>query len=724
MPQRPPPAQYDPVHHGLMPLFSVSNSDSSQGLCHNPSIVHHSQPSILLASHDQIPEGAPAVDNMDSSAVRGPDVNHTESNSCDVPPHEDDISSPAASRTVPKRLKDCTVAQLGAILGLTRAELRTHVKPALLQKCGHRGVGLKELRTLPEETWEQLQVDRASKKRQKLIMNTTREENIGTSLSGAALDDDTNAHMNQHRATIPWPYQSLRMEAMRLMLERDHDFTFTSLQLGASSDADVDADADGTAEAPLTLDRFRREFMQMDTKLLPQGNGCCLTPLGYRVKAKSAAEASTMETYSTSSLSNYSSRCVEFLAFVLRRCELVWPLLTPDNIQAFLTQYVQRAKKSTSIAQAHNTTTTQDMLANVRKALNWVAWLERSDPMWESIIHDGFPVSTYQWPPQWFETKYAPASGEVTSASRRRLKQLEGEKQCQDSLPHPSMIQNHVRTSRSEFQRIVQRMMELGQFEMAANETHCTQGIQRKYCYGMCAMMDLAVVFVEQDRDLGQLEIFGTTFLSTTIRGGKGNSAGCKDEGVMRHKMLWACSVSHLAWLLHKRYVWCEEKNGPLIDVDWADLESWSTHKVIGNSHQDPTASLPALQISQTLSAVMQETLGYGPVRLACVKKNGGNRVNGANEAIRNGASPQDVQIQGGWTGQHSSADKNRGSVLETHYLQLDSHLPTMQCSAGYKIGDKRTDAGGREAIPVGMVTGQFFGDIISQLTLTLQEVT
>ena len=78
---------------------------------------------------------------------------------------------------------------------------------------------------------EQLQADRAIKKRQKLIMNTTREENIGTNLSGAALDDDTNDHMNQHRATIPCPYQLVRMEAMRLMLERDHDFTFRTCRV-------------------------------------------------------------------------------------------------------------------------------------------------------------------------------------------------------------------------------------------------------------------------------------------------------------------------------------------------------------------------------------------------------------------------------------------------------------------------------------------------------------
>ena len=59
--------------------------------------------------------------------------------------------------------------------------------------------------------------------------------------------------------------------------------------------------------------------------------------------------------------------------------------------------------------------------------------------------------------------------------------------------------------------------------------------------------------------------------------------------------------MMHLAFLFHKRYVWCPTTNAPFLHVDFGvpvTAKGWSEHKLVGSGDKDPTESLTASSIS------------------------------------------------------------------------------------------------------------------------------
>ena len=643
-----------------------------------------------------------------------------------------------ATRVVPRTLNACTVQQLRTILKVSGAT-SVHEglnKDRLILCCAGQNLGPRNLKELSEEEWQGLQTAAQTKKRQREQARQAREEDMAAELpvlDEAEQDDEAGETFaevrNPHVETIPWPFQGLRMQCMRIQLERK-GFRFKAVCEAPSSEA---AGSDSAAAVGTDSWRdFTLLHMLTDTRHLPHGNHCMMTVADFRVDVSTLNAASIQTTYQQPTLSNYTSRSIEFLEFVFRRLPLVWPLCSPANIQNFYRWYVRRPKKRTSLAHAHNTTATHDMVKNLTKALNWLSAQERSDKMWTHIMHDDFPIGTFQFPAGYLPLigrktgdVYAPASGDAIGGISKRLSQLEGENMSKDALPHPSMLSTYARVGRSDYMKLVEAFLQDDLYEMAASETHATQALQRKFCLSKVEIKDLMVWMNEEDRDMGQVTGKINKILVTMIIAGKGNSAGCKREGVMRHKMLWACSVSHLAWLFFKRYVWCIEKEAPFFNVSWEDPLTWSKHKVIGNGYQDPTVGLAPHQISGALSTLMRDVLQWSPARVSLAKKNQGNRKEGANMCRLLGAGVAEIGEQGGWTGQHSSGQEGgaKTSVLQSHYLAAESNVGVMKAAAGYKAHEDGTDAGGRANIKYDTVSGSFFGPIILRVQNTFDAV-
>jgi len=102
--------------------------------------------------------------------------------------------------------------------------------------------------------------------------------------------------------------------------------------------------------------------------------------------------------------------------------------------------------------------------------------------------------------------------------------------------------------------------------------------------------------------------------------------------------------VMHLAFLFHKRYVWCPTTNAPFLHVDFGvpvTAKGWSEHKLVGSGDKDPTESLTASSISRFLTQQYISVLHMDPSSVEICKKNQGNRRDGVNLMARQGAQAE-----------------------------------------------------------------------------------
>ena len=599
----------------------------------------------------------------------------------------------------------------------------TQVK--LRQMCLDENLNFQDVYDVPSHIWE-IVFRPDDRDRRRELTHTARTEDIVFRDSRLQLDHSQTFEYQEWRKEVtrhtvfPWPYQDPRFDALRLMLQERHQIHFKVLEVPRPGD---ELDPDSNPDFQHQWDEFRSESMLIADKQLQHGNGIMMKPSQFRDYIKAAVVSQQKITLEHLTLQAYYHRQCEYLEWVFRRCEQgpIFPLFEAEKCNAFFAHYVARCKKRSTISHAHNTHTTTSMALEMRKALNAAGNWERLDAMWVQIMHDDFPISRYQFPDGWMplHSSYQPASGERFDIFRKYLKQKEAETIKQHYLPHPVTTLARSVPSRSEVQQLFESFMTTDNLELVAQEASCTQSIMRKFCYNQLELRDLEIRHVEDDRQSGETIITKTTFLHFTSRDGKGNSGGFKELGIVRNKILWADSILHLARLFYKRYVWSVDKTKPLLDVDWTDPESWMTHRVAGHSRNDPTAPVPAQASSNEIGRAYKSVLGWEAGRVEQVKKNGGNRREGVNNAARHGATGAELDRQGGWTNSHS-ASKTAPNVRDKHYMDVQSNMNGMLCAAGYRR-DEKPLAAGREKIEFSTVSGIFFGDITRALQHTLQ---
>lgn len=112
----------------------------------------------------------------------------------------------------------------------------------------------------------------------------------------------------------------------------------------------------------------------------------------------------------------------------------------------------------------------------------------------------------------------------------------------------------------------------------------------------------------------------------------------------------------HLAFLMHMRYVFSPHHRGPLIPVDFKELisqqaQSWAAHKVVGASHLHPTKSMLSASVTRSLAGKYFSVLGLDRTHVEMLKKNQRNRAVGVNLLAKQGATCDEMDKQGGWTG-------------------------------------------------------------------------
>jgi len=605
---------------------------------------------------------------------------------------------------------------------------RSFTQVQLRQMCLDKNLNFQDVYEVPSQIWEiVLRPDDRDRRRE--LTHTSRTEDIVPRDSLPNLDHSQTFEYQEWRqgvtdATVfPWPYQDPRFDALRLLLQERHHMQFKVLKVQRTGDEDEE---DSTEDFQDEWVDFRSKSMLVDDKQLKHGNGIMMKPSQFRDQIKAAVVSQQKITLEHLTLQAYYHRQCEYLEWVFRRSEQgpIFPLFEAEKCNAFFTHYISRSKKRSTISHAHNTQTTTSMALEMRKALNAGGNWERLDAMWEEIMHDDFPISHYQFPDGWMplHSLYQPASGERFDIFRKYLKQKEAETIKQNYLPHPVTTLARSVPSRSEVQQLFESFMTTETLELLAQEASCTQSIMRKYCYNQLELRDLEIRHVEEDRQSGETHINKTTFLHFTSRDGKGNSGGFKQLGIVRNKILWADSILHLARLFYKRYVWSVDKTKPLLDVDWTDATAWMTHRVAGHSRNDPTAPVPAQASSNEIGRAFKTVLGWEDGRVEQVKKNGGNRREGVNNAARHGATGEELDRQGGWTNSHS-ASKTAPNVRDKHYMDVQSNMNGMLCAAGYRR-DEKPLAAGREKIEFLSVSGMFFGDITRVLQQTLQTLS
>ena len=100
----------------------------------------------------------------------------------------------------------------------------------------------------------------------------------------------------------------------------------------------------------------------------------------------------------------------------------------------------------------------------------------------------------------------------------------------------------------------------------------------------------------------------------------------------------------HLAFLFHKRYVWCPRTNAPFLHVDFGvpvTVKGWSEHKMVGSGDKDPTQSLTSSSINRFLTEQYISVLHKDPISVEISKKNQGNRRDGVNLMSQQGAQTE-----------------------------------------------------------------------------------
>jgi hypothetical protein len=126
---------------------------------------------------------------------------------------------------------------------------------------------------------------------------------------------------------------------------------------------------------------------------------------------------------------------------------------------------------------------------------------------------------------------------------------------------------------------------------------------------------------------------------------------------------------------------------------------------------------------SIAVGKMLKSVLGWDEERVEEAKKNGANRREGVNNAARHGATSVELDRQGGWTNSHSSSRTEKPNVRDQHYMDVQSNIGAMLCSAGYKR-DELPTAAGRSLIPFDSVSGAFFGPVIGALKAKLNEIS
>ena len=100
----------------------------------------------------------------------------------------------------------------------------------------------------------------------------------------------------------------------------------------------------------------------------------------------------------------------------------------------------------------------------------------------------------------------------------------------------------------------------------------------------------------------------------------------------------------HLAFLFHKRYVWCPRTNAPFLHVDFGvpvTVKGWSEHKMVVSGDKDPTQSLTSSCISRFLTEQYISVLHMDPISVEICKKNQVNRRDGVNLMSRQGSQTE-----------------------------------------------------------------------------------
>ena len=132
----------------------------------------------------------------------------------------------------------------------------------------------------------------------------------------------------------------------------------------------------------------------------------------------------------------------------------------------------------------------------------------------------------------------------------------------------------------------------------------------------------------------------------------------------------------------------------PLLDVDWSDEFSWMTHRIAAQKQKDASTARPSQASSIAVGKMLKSVLGWDEERVEEAKKNGANRREGVNNAARHGATSVELDRQGGWTNSHSSSRTEKPNVRDQHYMDVQSNIGAMLCSAGYKRDELPTAAG------------------------------
>lgn len=195
-------------------------------------------------------------------------------------------------------------------------------------------------------------------------------------------------------------------------------------------------------------------------------------------------------------------------------------------------------------------------------------------------------------------------------------------------------------------------------------------------------------------------------------------AAGAKYAGLIRHKFLWACGVSHTAWSFFDMFVSSFDAidHSPRVKVEWRDPSAWSRLRIFrGDVHSTNTT---CDEVTLKMNTALRDLHGWNVWRVKHSSKKGYSRRAGASYHEMYGGSGQEGDRMGGWTGKSSSNTAATTSNLrETSYLNDKIPFLGMVSASGHPREENPT-AGGRAFIPVPEdMKGYFFGDIVSELS-------
>jgi hypothetical protein len=151
------------------------------------------------------------------------------------------------------------------------------------------------------------------------------------------------------------------------------------------------------------------------------------------------------------------------------------------------------------------------------------------------------------------------------------------------------------------------------------------------------------------------------------------------------HRHLWACGISHLAWMFLDTYVTHNDGTNylPRVVVDWNDSSTWCNLKVFRSDVHNHSST--CTEVTTKMSAAMMQMQGWDEFRVRHSDKKGYSRRAGASYHEIQGGKGAEGDRMGGWTNSSSAnAAATTSNLREKSYMNDKVPLQGMISCSGH----------------------------------------